>query len=95
MQRCHPVLVALHWLMALMILIALVATLGAGLFPIVFAGAAETLPEELSGLPQRAVHGWAATVLAALIILDVSATVYHQPVLKDGLLRHMWFGARS
>ena len=77
MQRCHPVLVALHWLMALMILIALVATLGAGLFPIVFAGAAETLPKELSGLPQRAVHGWTATVLAALIILDVSATMYH------------------
>ncbi|MCY4429896.1 MAG: hypothetical protein OXC11_05815 [Rhodospirillales bacterium] len=95
MQRCHPVLVALHWLMALMILIALVATLGAGLFPIVFTGAAETLPEELSGLAQRAVHGWTAEVLAALIILDVSATMYHQPVLKDGLLRHMWFGARS
>ena len=95
MQGCPPVLVALLRLMAPMILIALATAPGAGLFPIVFAGAAEALPEEFSGLLQPAVHGWIATALAVLIILDISATVYHQPVRKDGLLRHMWIAARS
>ncbi len=88
-----------HWgfyvLVAGMVLSGLATALGAGLFPIVFGGAAETVPEELSGLPQRAAHGWIATVLAALIVLHISATVYHQLVLKDGLLRRMWFGPRS
>ena len=88
-----------HWgfyvLVAGMVLSGLATALGAGLFPIVFGGAAETVPEELSGLPQRAAHGWIATVLAALIVLHVSATAYHQLVLKDGLLRRMWFGSRS
>ena len=88
-----------HWgfylLVAGMVLSGLATAIGAGLFPIVFGGAAGPLPEELSDLPQRAAHGWFATVLAALILLHVSATVYHQLVLKDGLLRRMWFGARS
>ncbi len=88
-----------HWgfyvFVAGMALSGLATALGAGLFPIVFGGAAETVPEELSGLPQRIAHGWIATVLALLILLHISATVYHQLVLKDGLLRRMWFGARS
>lgn len=88
-----------HWgfyvLVAGMVLSGLATALGGGLFPIVFGGAAETVPEELSGLPQRAAHGWIATVLAALILLHISATAFHQLVLKDGLLRRMWFGPRS
>lgn len=46
MQRYHPLIVALHWLMA-------------------------------------------------LIALHVAAALYHRFVLKDGLLRRMWFGKRS
>lgn len=196
MQRYHPVLVALHWIMALMVLVALVASwvvledmphgdpdrtvvlaahmgagiaigallvlrlaarlltrkpppattgnalldrigvwthrafyaliagmvatglatgVGAGLFPAVFLG--ETIPadvpddgggrgvvvgldaamaeEKLENLPQRAAHGWIASALAALVLLHVAAAVYHQAVLKDGLLRRMWFGKRG
>lgn len=88
-----------HWgfyvLIASMVLTGLATALGAGLFPIVFGSAAETLPPELATLPQRAAHGVIATLLVALIALHMAAAIYHQIVLKDGLLRRMWFGKRS
>ncbi len=86
---------AFYLLIAGMVVTGLASALGAGLFPIVFGGAANSLPEELAGLPQRIVHGWIAWTLMLLIILHVSAALYHQLVLKDGLLRRMWFGKRS
>lgn len=85
----------LYVLTAGMVLTGLATALGAGLFPIVFGGVAETLPEGLSSLPQRAAHGWIAAVLITLIALHVAATLHHQLVLKDGLLRRMWFGRRT
>jgi cytochrome b561 len=88
-----------HWgfyvLIAGMVLTGLATALGAGLFPIVYGGSAETLPPELANLPQRAAHGVIAILLVALIGLHVAAAIYHQIVLKDGLLRRMWFGNRS
>jgi cytochrome b561 len=88
-----------HWgfyvLIAGMVLTGLASALGAGLFPIVYAGAAETLPLELYDLPQRAAHGLIASLLVALIALHIAAALYHQFVLKDGLLRRMWFGKRD
>ncbi|WP_019954972.1 cytochrome b [Yoonia vestfoldensis] len=88
-----------HWgfyvLIAGMVATGLASALGAGLFPIVYGGTAETLPPELSDLRQRAAHGVIASLLVALIALHVVAAVYHQFILKDGLLRRMWFGRRS
>ncbi|MDG4648939.1 cytochrome b/b6 domain-containing protein [Roseibacterium sp. SDUM158017] len=88
-----------HWgfyaLIAGMVLTGLATALGAGLFPIVYGGAAETLPPELAAMPTRVVHGLIATLLLALIALHFLAALYHQIVLKDGLLRRMWFGKRS
>lgn len=85
-----------HWafylLIAGMVLTGLAMALGAGLFPIVFAGAADVLPPELATLPQRAAHGVIATALAALIALHIAAALYHQLFLKDRLLSRMWFG---
>ena len=40
------------------------------------------------------VHGLLATLLVGLIALHFAAALYHQLVLKDGLLRRMWFGRR-
>ena len=82
-------------LIAGMVLTGLATALGAGLFPIVFGGAAEALPAELSTLPQHAAHGWIAAALATLVALHVAAALYHHLVLKDGLLRRMWFRPRS
>lgn len=82
-------------LIAGMVLTGMATAFGAGLFPIVYGGAAETLPPELATLPQRAAHGIIATLLVALIALHIAAALYHQIILKDGLLRRMWFGKRS
>lgn len=84
-----------HARIAGMVLTGLATTLGAGLFPIVYGGAAETLPPGLADLPTRVAHGLIATLLVALIALHIAAALYHQFVLKDGLLRGMWFGKRS
>ena len=88
-----------HWafygLIAAQVLSGLAMAFGAGLFPIVYGGAAETLPPELAGLPQRAAHGLFASLLVALIALHIAAAFYHQFLLKDGLMRRMWFGRRG
>ena len=105
---------AFYALIAGMVLSGLATGVGAGLFPAVFFG--ETVPADvpdgggrgavvgldaamaeakLESLPQYAAHEWIATALAGLIALHVAAAVYHQAVLKDGLLRRMWFGRRG
>lgn len=88
-----------HWgfyiLIAGMVLTGLATAFGAGLFPIVYGGAADTLPPALATMPTRVAHGVIATLLVALIALHLVAALYHQFVLKDGLLRRMWFGKRA
>ncbi|MEQ8366801.1 MAG: cytochrome b/b6 domain-containing protein [Roseicyclus sp.] len=88
-----------HWgfyaLIAGMVLTGLATAIGAGLFPIVYGGAAQTLPPELTTMPTRVAHGIIAVALVALIALHIAAAAYHQFVLRDGLLRRMWFGNRS
>ncbi|GAB5446276.1 cytochrome b [Gymnodinialimonas sp.] len=89
----------IHWgfyiLIAGMVLTGLGSAIGAGLFPIVYGGAADSLPPELADLPPRIAHGVIALLLTALIVLHLLAATYHQVILKDGLLRRMWFGKRS
>ncbi len=85
---------AFYVLIAGMVLTGLASALGAGLFPIVYGGTAETLPASLAGLPQRVAHGFIAALLVILIALHFVAALYHQVILKDGLLRRMWFGKR-
>ncbi|MEL6643798.1 MAG: cytochrome b/b6 domain-containing protein [Pseudomonadota bacterium] len=88
-----------HWgfylLIAGMVLTGLTTALGLGLFPIVYGGSAETLPPELATFAPRLAHGFIALLLAGLIALHIAAAIYHQAVLKDGLLRRMWFGKRT
>lgn len=87
-----------HWafyvLIAAMVLSGLAMAFGAGLFPVVYGGAADALPPELATLPQRAAHGMIALALVALIVLHLAAALCHQVVLRDGPLRRMWFGKR-
>ncbi|MDX8355225.1 cytochrome b [Cognatiyoonia sp. IB215182] len=88
-----------HWgfylLIAGMVLTGLTTALSLGLFPIVYGGAADTLPAELLAFGPRVAHGIISKLLAALIALHVAAALYHQFILKDGLLKRMWFGKRS
>ncbi len=88
-----------HWgfylLIAGMVLTGLTTALGLGLFPIVYGGAAVALPAELATFGPRVAHGIISKLLAALIALHVAAAIYHHSILKDGLLKRMWFGKRA
>ncbi|MEM7501840.1 MAG: cytochrome b/b6 domain-containing protein, partial [Pseudomonadota bacterium] len=41
-------------------------------------------------LPRRP-HGLGARLMVALIVFHAGAALYHQFVMKDGLLRRMWY----
>jgi cytochrome b561 len=89
----------MHW--ALYVLVFVMVASGfamsfmADLPAIVFGGSGQPLPETFSVYWPRAVHGIAAKLLFALIVLHTVAALYHQFVRGDGLLRRMWFGRRT
>jgi cytochrome b561 len=58
--------------------------------PVIF-GAPGALPN-FGDHPPRVPHGLGAFLLAALLVLHTSAAIYHQIVLRDGLLQRMWYG---
>lgn len=61
---------------------------------IVFFGSGAPLPESFAHLLPRAVHGWMAKLIAALVALHVIGALFHQFRLKDRLMSRMWFGPR-
>jgi hypothetical protein len=67
--------------------------LQAGLFDVVFGGRGQ-LPPDLWVFPVRTVHYVFSRLLMALIALHVTGAIYHTLVLRDGLLKRMWFGRR-
>jgi cytochrome b561 len=107
-SRYHPLLVALHWLLAALILAALaVGFFGlaampnadpqkiAGLPEIVFAESGAPLPMSFAVYPTFQAHFWLAVLLVVVIVLHVGAALYHQLVHMDGLLARMSFGRRG
>ncbi|EAR07469.1 cytochrome b [Reinekea blandensis] len=84
--------IAAHWALYLLVILMVITgvgiSAGAGLPDIVFAGRG-ALPDSFDHLPARAGHGLFASVLMFLILLHLIAAVYHQWVLKDGLLSRM------
>ncbi|WP_020559980.1 cytochrome b [Thiofilum flexile] len=72
--------------------IALAAS--AGLPDIVFGGSGQALPESFGAFPARAAHGIIAKLLMATIVLHIVGAIYHQVILKDGLMKRVWFGKR-
>ncbi|HEY6256239.1 MAG TPA: cytochrome b/b6 domain-containing protein [Xanthobacteraceae bacterium] len=67
--------------------------LQAGLPAIVFAGEG-ALPADFWIFPVRGVHYLLSRVLIGLIALHVAGALYHTLILRDGLLRRMFFGRR-
>lgn len=90
---------AAHWGLYLLVFamvgsgIALSQTSGLG--EIVFFGGEGPLPPDFSAFPARAVHGVISILLMALILAHLAGWAYHSFVLKDGLIRRMWFGKRN
>jgi cytochrome b561 len=73
-----------------------------GEFPIYFGG--YHLPGIVARVPfddahgyafYARIHGWCWKAGAGLLALHAAAAVWHQFVLKDGVLARMWFGDRS
>jgi cytochrome b561 len=52
------------------------------------------LPEDFKAFIPRKVHGLLSRVAMGLIALHVLAAVYHQFIIKDGLLSRMGLGSR-
>jgi len=50
--------------------------------------------QRITRYPMRSVHYVISRMLMALIALHAAAAIYHTFVLRDGLLRRMWFGKR-
>ena len=70
----------------------LIMALQTGLPGILFGGG--TLPADFWVYPIRSVHYVMSRVLMAVITLHIVGALYHTLVLRDGLLRRMFFGRR-
>ena len=70
-----------------------VLALQSGAFDAVFG--AGVLPEDFKLFTVRKVHGLLSRLAMALIAVHVLAALYHQLVLKDGLIARMTFGKKS
>jgi cytochrome b561 len=98
----HPLLDRLAWLSHRMfygtvIVMAgsgIIMALQTGLFDTVFLGNGN-LPADFWAFPVRFVHYVASRILMTLIAIHIAAAFYHALVLRDGLLRRMFFGRRS
>jgi cytochrome b561 len=85
---------ALYVLVFVMVFSGVAMALSADLPNIVFLGSGQPLPASFDGLWMRVVHGVAAKLLMALIVLHVGAALWHHFVRHDGLLHRMGFGPR-
>jgi len=70
----------------------LIMALQTGLPWIIFGGG--TLPADFWVYPIRFVHYVFSRILMLLIALHITGALYHTLVLRDGLLRRMFFGRR-
>jgi cytochrome b561 len=91
----------LAWASHRLFYVAVLGMAGSGLFmafqtdlpTILFQGKGQ-LPVDFWVYPIRSVHYAFSRLLIALIALHVAGALYHTFVLKDGLLRRMFFGQR-
>jgi len=98
----HPLLDRLAWLshrmfygtVVVMAGSGIIMALQTGLFDTVFFGNGN-LPADFWAFPVRGVHYIASRILMALIAVHVVAAFYHALVLRDGLLKRMFFGRRT
>ncbi|MBE0368149.1 cytochrome b [Pseudoalteromonas aurantia] len=83
----------LYLLVFLIVLSGIGMSIQIDMFEIMRLG--ETLPENLSELPARRIHGVLTLLLTALVVFHIFAALYHHFVLKNGNLSRMWFYKRK
>lgn len=86
--------VAFYGLVAGMIVTGLATAVLADLPAIVFGGSGTPLPQSFANFPTRVIHGVIAKAFVALIAVHATAALYHQFILRDALIKRMWFGRR-
>ncbi|MDA0190106.1 MAG: cytochrome b/b6 domain-containing protein [Proteobacteria bacterium] len=82
--------VALNLLLLLLAFSGVMLAVQSGAFAAVFGGG--VLPEDFRQFMPRKVHGLAARAMMGLVALHVLAALWHQVVLRDGLLARMGLG---
>lgn len=82
----------LYLLVVLMVGSGIAISAAAGLPDIVFGASGTPLPHSLMIYPARVVHEIVAKAFLLVIVLHIAAALYHQLILKDGLMRRMRFG---
>ena len=98
----HPLLDRLAWAshrlfygtVAAMAISGIIMALQTGLFDSVFFGQGN-LPADFWAYPIRNVHYVVSRILMTLIAVHIVAALYHAFVLRDGLLKRMFFGRRK
>jgi cytochrome b561 len=97
-----PALDRLAWASHRLLYVAVLGQAASGLFmalqsglpAILFAGVG-ALPADFWIYPVRTVHYLISRLLMGLIALHVVGALYHTLILRDGLLRRIFFGRRS
>jgi cytochrome b561 len=96
-----PALDRLAWVSHRMFYGAVLGMAGSGIFmalqtglPAIVLGGDGALPADFWAFPVRTVHYLVSRLLMALVALHVAGALYHTLILRDGLLRRMWFGRR-
>lgn len=97
----NPFLDRIAWVSHRALYAAALGMAGSGLFmalqtglPFVLFAGQGSLPADFWAFPIRTVHFLISRVLMALIALHIAGALYHTFILRDGLLRRMFFGRR-
>ena len=89
---------AVHFIFYVVILGMVASGIGmlalSGAAPIIFGGATDTLPNFMDYKP-RIPHGLGARIMVALFVFHAGAALYHQFIVRDGLLGRMWFRRKN
>lgn len=91
-RLAHAGHMALNLAILLMAASGMMLALQSGTLDAVFGGG--VLPEDFKQFTPRKVHGLISRLAMGLIALHVAAALYHQLIVKDGLLSRMAFGRK-
>lgn len=82
---------ALNLVILLLVFSGVMLGIQSGTFDAVFGSG--VLPEDFKQFTPRKIHGLASRLAMGLIALHILAALYHQLIVKDGLLSRMAFGS--
>jgi cytochrome b561 len=98
----NPILERLAWASHRLFYVVVVGMAGSGIFmavqtglPSILFGGDGALPADFWVFPVRTVHYLLSRLLMALIALHIAGALYHTLILRDALLKRMFFGRRA